>query len=373
MPSKKKNVTTSEHQPSLTEWFKTIGDPKDAKIIQQEDGSKNIRLEFLRKTIGLPYLQPTRVEAIDLFNQTVEISEILKKQGKDLCAIRLIPKKANLSKIRNRGMTLDKCYNSWFLKQKIDFKDYQAEICPHAETVLWSMIIVVNRDGIFGEMISGHGFQLMHGDVRGKVYFFKYNFSKWTWSEKNKEASKHIKKVINHLKIKGSVQSKIVKKEMGAQLFSGYLEGYFEAVVWPNKKEYFSDYNRILQNLIATPKFTVAEQDRDSNIVFGFVAFPGIVIGKVQKVTEKNISKTKFRKGSILVTDNTDVRFLPIMKKAGAIVTERGSILSHASIIARELKKPCMAGVKNVTKVLKDGDLVKVDAHKGIVKIIKNN
>lgn len=373
MPRKKKNVTTSEHQPSLTEWFRIVGDPKDAKLIKQEDGNKNIRLEFLRKTIGLPYLQPKRVEAIDLFNKTAEISEILRRQGEELCAIRLIPKKASLPKIRNRGMALNKCYKTWFLKQRINFREYQAEICPHHEMVLWSMIIVVNKEGIFGEMISGHGFQLMHGDVRGKVYFFKYDFSKWNWSDKNAEASKYAKKVIRHLKIKTPREAKIVKREMGSRISNGYLEGYFEAVVWPNGKEYFSDYNRILQKLIDTPKFTVSEKNNNPGEIFGSVAFPGLFSGRIKKVTEQNISKIKFQKGLILVTDNTDVRFLPMMKKAGAIVTERGSILSHASIIARELKTPCIVGVKNVMKILENGDLVEVDANNGIVRIIKNN
>jgi pyruvate,water dikinase len=45
--------------------------------------------------------------------------------------------------------------------------------------------------------------------------------------------------------------------------------------------------------------------------------------------------------------------------------------LSHASIISRELKIPCIIGTKIATKVLKDGDLVEVDADKGIVKILK--
>ncbi|HYC34168.1 MAG TPA: PEP-utilizing enzyme, partial [Candidatus Paceibacterota bacterium] len=70
----------------------------------------------------------------------------------------------------------------------------------------------------------------------------------------------------------------------------------------------------------------------------------------------------------ILVTDNTDVRFLPLMKKAAAIVTDRGGILSHAAIVARELKKPCIVGTKVATKILKDEDLVEVDAQKGVVR-----
>ena len=63
--------------------------------------------------------------------------------------------------------------------------------------------------------------------------------------------------------------------------------------------------------------------------------------------------------------------FVVAMKKASAFVTDEGGITCHAAIIARELKKPCIIGTKNATQVLHDGDLVEVDANKGIVKIIK--
>ena len=59
-----------------------------------------------------------------------------------------------------------------------------------------------------------------------------------------------------------------------------------------------------------------------------------------------------------------------LMKKAAAFVTDGGGILCHAAIMARELKKPCVIGTKIATQVLKDGDLVEVDADKGIVRKI---
>ena len=62
--------------------------------------------------------------------------------------------------------------------------------------------------------------------------------------------------------------------------------------------------------------------------------------------------------------------FIGAMEKAAAFVTDEGGITCHAAIIAREMKKPCIIGTKNATKVLKDGDIVEVDANTGIVKII---
>lgn len=79
----------------------------------------------------------------------------------------------------------------------------------------------------------------------------------------------------------------------------------------------------------------------------------------------------KMNKGDVLVSIATDPDIVPAMKKAAAIVTEQGGVTSHAAIVSRELKIPCVIGTKIATKVLNDGDLVEVDANKGIVKILK--
>ena len=58
-----------------------------------------------------------------------------------------------------------------------------------------------------------------------------------------------------------------------------------------------------------------------------------------------------------------------LMKKAKAIVTDEGGITSHAAVISRELKIPCVIGTKIATKVLKNNDLIEVDADNGIVRL----
>lgn len=103
----------------------------------------------------------------------------------------------------------------------------------------------------------------------------------------------------------------------------------------------------------------------------GSTAFKGkIVIGRV-KIVLNSFEADSLKKGSILVTPMTSPEYLPAMKTAKAIVTDEGGITCHAAITARELKKPCVIGTKIATKVLKDGDLVEVDANAGIVKLIK--
>lgn len=81
----------------------------------------------------------------------------------------------------------------------------------------------------------------------------------------------------------------------------------------------------------------------------------------------------KMQKGDILVAPLTVPQLLPVMKMAGAIVTDMGGITSHAAIVSREFNIPCIVGMGNATKKLHDGDLVEVDATVGKVRILKKS
>lgn len=123
------------------------------------------------------------------------------------------------------------------------------------------------------------------------------------------------------------------------------------------------DAKRIIKRISAVETNGVKE-------IFGVSACKGKVVGIVRKVfMEKDMNN--FEAGAILVTTMTRPEWLPIMIKAGAFVTDAGGVLSHAAIASRELNKPCIIGTKIATQVLKDGDLVEVDANMGIVRIIK--
>lgn len=111
--------------------------------------------------------------------------------------------------------------------------------------------------------------------------------------------------------------------------------------------------------------------EAENKEIKGDIANPGKVRGKAKVIL--NIEDFhKMNSGDILVTTMTTPDFVILMQKSSAIVTEIGGLLSHAAIVSRELKKPCIIGTKIATKVIKDGDLVEVDADKGTVRIIKH-
>ncbi len=102
----------------------------------------------------------------------------------------------------------------------------------------------------------------------------------------------------------------------------------------------------------------------------GTCASPGRAKGVV-KIIEVPADIPKMKNGDILVSETTYPSLVPAMKKASAIVTNAGGLTCHAAIVSRELKTPCVVGTKVANKVLKDGDIVDVDANKGVVVILK--
>ncbi len=106
----------------------------------------------------------------------------------------------------------------------------------------------------------------------------------------------------------------------------------------------------------------------------GKAASLGKVKGKVKIINVDysdlvalNREIAKMNQGDILIAETTAPELMVACKKAAAIVTDIGGLLSHAAIVSREFKIPCIVGTENATKIFKDGDIVEVNAEKGIV------
>jgi phosphohistidine swiveling domain-containing protein len=99
----------------------------------------------------------------------------------------------------------------------------------------------------------------------------------------------------------------------------------------------------------------------------GMSASMGTATGKARIILSPK-EFNKMQQGDVLITHNTRPEFVPIMKRAAAIVTDEGGITSHAAIISRELGIPCVVGTQIATKVFKDNDLVEVRANHGLVR-----
>lgn len=103
--------------------------------------------------------------------------------------------------------------------------------------------------------------------------------------------------------------------------------------------------------------------------VKGSVAYPGVARGTARILNSASDIK-EFRDGDIIVSFNTNPSLMPALRRCGGIVTDEGGIMCHAAILSRELEVPCVIGTKVATRAFKDGDLLEVDAEKGIVRKI---
>jgi len=106
-------------------------------------------------------------------------------------------------------------------------------------------------------------------------------------------------------------------------------------------------------------------QEVVGDIIRGVSVYPGKVKGRVYK-TFHGVKTGK--RGYVLVTNITRPSDTPYLKRFAAIITDEGGILSHVAVISRELKTPCIMSARLATKVLKNNDLVEVDANLGIIK-----
>jgi pyruvate,water dikinase len=93
----------------------------------------------------------------------------------------------------------------------------------------------------------------------------------------------------------------------------------------------------------------------------------GYGVGIAKVVLNPDEANREMKKGDILVTDMTNPDFVPFMKIASAIVTDKGGVTSHAAIVSRELSIPCVVGTETATQVMKTGQQYTVDSRNGII------
>jgi len=100
----------------------------------------------------------------------------------------------------------------------------------------------------------------------------------------------------------------------------------------------------------------------------GTGACPGVITGRVCLVTDPTMAQLK--QGEILVAQQTDPGWVMLFPLAAGLLVERGSLLSHSAIVARELNLPAVVSIPNLMQRLKDGDWVQLNGRTGEVAII---
>lgn len=116
----------------------------------------------------------------------------------------------------------------------------------------------------------------------------------------------------------------------------------------------------------AAPSSPVGTNGADTPVLTGLGAGPGVATGKARVLHDPG-DGAKLAAGEILVAPMTRPDWLPILRRAGGIVTDGGGITCHAAIVGRELGKPVVVGARTATTSLRDGQVVTIDGDSGSV------
>jgi len=135
--------------------------------------------------------------------------------------------------------------------------------------------------------------------------------------------------------------------------------------------DYVNNIDVIFHGKEARQLLDVLHPKSQGDNLAGFVASSGvgkqkIIQGIARVVFDPDMDKVK--DGEILIAAMTRPEYVPLMKKAKAVITDEGGVTSHAAIVSRELGIPCVIGTKIATKIFKTGDVIVIDLEKGEVK-----
>ena len=236
-----------------------------------------------------------------------------------------------------------------------------------------------DRSKISIEAVLGLGETIVSGDVTPDHYVVGKNELKII----EKEVKRQEWKLIRNGKGKGeeaNINVPLTPEEQAQQKISDddiialakigkHLEEWYQ---FPQDVEWAKEDNKFF--IVQTrPVTTIREQVAEVRpeitapvLLSGAPASPGIATGPVNSVSD--ISQiSKVRDGDILVAEMTTPDFVPAMKRAAAIVTDRGGRTAHAAIVSRELGIPCVVGAEAATTTLKDGQEITVDGSNGKV------
>jgi len=236
-----------------------------------------------------------------------------------------------------------------------------------------------DRNVIVVEAIKGLGEAIVSGDVTPDHYAVDKKTLKIVRKEIKKQPWKLVKaegKNGDGANVKITLSSKeqaeqkisdadvVFLAKLGTRLEEHY--GFPQDVEWA--KEHGRIY--VVQTRpVTTLKDVKAEEPEEINapiILVGSPASPGVASGKVKIMRDASYIDEVLN-GDILVAEMTTPDYVPAMKRAAAIVTDRGGRTAHAAIVSRELGIPCVVGAEEATTTLKDGQIVSVDGYRGRV------
>jgi len=294
-----------------------------------------------------------------------EIREAYTKLGRGLVAVR-------------SSATAEDLPEASFAGQQVGIAvPVQRMVQSEASGVMFTIEPVTSDSGkIVIEAIHGLGEAIVSGEVNPDLYII----DKERLTISSKKISRQDRKLIRNLKdsdqntniwapVPASEQArqKLADNDITKLAWVGkQIENHYQ---FPQDIEWAKEEGKIfiLQTRPVTAIKETAEVEAEIKapvLLSGVAASPGIASGPV-KIIANASQIDRVYEGDILVAEKTTPDFVPAMKRAAAIVTNRGGRTAHAAIVSRELGIPCVVGAEQATTTLASGKIITVDGSHG--------
>lgn len=337
-----------------------------------------------------------------------EIEQAYIKMGKGLVAVRssgtaedlpeasFAGQQATFLNVQGEKEVVEAVHGCWaslfgaraiFYRHEQGFDDFKVGIAVPVQRMVQSETSGVmftiepstnNREEITIEAVLGLGEMIVSGDVTPDHYTVNKKDMKILKKDIKKQEWKLVKKAGAHGK-SDNIKIDLTPEEQAKQKITDAiiiqlakigktLEEHYD---FPQDVEWATEKGELYivqtRPVTTTKKEAKATHDIDAAaLLSGAPASPGVASGPVKIVPDPS-QIDKVLEGDILVAEMTTPDFVPAMKRAAAIVTDRGGRTAHAAIVSRELGIPCVVGCEKATAILKDGQIITVDGSSGKV------
>ena len=223
-----------------------------------------------------------------------------------------------------------------------------------------------------GEKTIGFDVYYLSLDELKEFLFSGKDFSLKIAREKELRKAYEKLPVLSRVKLLGKVDRDPLAGEIRVLNYESFKEkGNIEdQIEKPGKDGMLGNTGHIRQMEKAGKKDKEAENVK-TRVFFGRGVSKGIFRGEVLKIKSLQEVRAMDAKGKILLSYSTDPGWFPYLNMAEGLITERGSLLSHSAILARELEKPAVVNIPKIMEELQSGDIVEIDGDLGICSVIK--
>jgi pyruvate,water dikinase len=291
----------------------------------------------------------------------------------------------------NVVLNVQKCWASFFLPRAIYYRNKNNQSQTAGMGVIVQRMINSEKSGvtftvdptdpkeganrIVTEAVWGLGETIVQGLVEPDYYEVDKTSGKILEKKTGKKVTMRIRNLKTGLNEELPVKAEDIERQVLTDTEIVMIAAYSKNIEksydgQPQDIEWAVEKGKIY--ILQTRAVTVLEKKEGREVtgreelIRGSGVSPGTGAGPV-KIIKDMSELDKIVQGDVLVTEMTSPDYVPAMEKSSAIITDKGGSTCHAAIVSRELGIPCIVGTERATQILKDGQLITVDATKGIV------